>query len=322
MTTVARLAAELHARGLLPSRQTYVECQREIDARGELLIEQFSRAISPRIWNRGIAAIGDSSLVSDCRRVSGFGESLTRFLIAPIPITEGQREAVAILGALANLIVALFDLIVDAGVDRRSVLSPAMLSLLASRRLGRLGMLLTIGAAPRAALIARLVRLYFVMLRRISGDRSDPVLRAVLRGIARMYELEGRGSTEIHVRASTVVRKSAFPLVVMALPGWLYVPRDRRDAMRAHQRWLYKTARFIRWVDDAADEVLDAREQHPNLFLACRHDAVAAVADRASSLITAWRKDAHGSSEDGFTSCVLSWFGGPSVLDDVNASTL
>jgi len=319
VSTRARLARELAAQGLLPSRETYITCQREVEARGEALLDRLASVTGRRTWRRGLAKIGDANLPLDCRRVAGFGELLTRFLIAPVPLDDLSRDEVARLGALANVIVALFDLVVDSGTDRRAILPRPLFALLASRRAGWLGTIISSAGGARVRLIARLVRDYFKTLRSLAGHRSDAVLQDVLRAIVRMYELEGRGRNETPASRSTVLRKSAFPLVVMGLPAWLAVPHHGRAAMRAHRRWLFKTARFIRWVDDAADEALDARDQHPNLFLACRRDAVPAVAKRAGLLITDWHRHAGRESCDGFTSCVVSWFGGPDILEETRA---
>jgi hypothetical protein len=95
--------------------------------------------------------------------------------------------------------------------------------------------------------------------RRVRGD--------VVRCIATMYLEEGRTQREWRrLRGSAAMqRKTALPLVVLGLPGWLACRQCEDDDYRQHRRWLGRLGRFIRWIDDTADAAADRATGNANL---------------------------------------------------------
>ena len=101
--------------GLIPSAHVYQAQRADVTALGRTLSRALPARVGERAWANGLSATGRKSIGSDAIRILGFGASLTSFLTAGIAMDTNQRAKVMELGALANLIVSLYDEFVDRG---------------------------------------------------------------------------------------------------------------------------------------------------------------------------------------------------------------
>ena len=192
----------------------------------------------------------------DLVRVLGFGHLATDYLTASL-LPAGQAPASwPALGALSNLIVSLFDLMVDSGLG-----GPPL------EQFGRWIAARCAGDKPEAvrlpaplALIRRLVELYFRSLR-LAAPRA--VVADTSRCVWAMYEAE-IASLGPAPSPRAVRRKNVLPFLVAALPAWAAAPAARRQGFLPFAKGVYHFGTFIGLIDDVADFEHDRREGQAN----------------------------------------------------------
>lgn len=313
------LRAELRSRGVLPDARTYERVRREITLIGE---EERSRVerIAGRGWNRALARLERPRPEEDVARVLGFGHALTGFVVAPLDLSAGERAEVAGLGATANLLVTTYDRIVDLGGDPDAALPRRALELAAAGRRLRLA-LLGIGSPVERRVLTRIVAHYFDRLGELPGYGSRPaVRRAVERHVWEMYEAERRTLESGGPDEGTLRVVSAYPFVVMGLPGWLATPEVPDGRYGRHLDWLYRVGEFVGRIDDIVDLREDAVDGVYNP-VAARRDAVGddrvvrEIADAGRAVVDGWEEltgtaDLPEVAREALGTCVVSWFGG------------
>jgi hypothetical protein len=326
------LRDELTAVGLIPgdcSNSAYQLLRTEVSRRGKIEHANLVRLVGRRSWNRGVACLGRVAAEEDCVRVLGFGSTLAEFAMAPLGLTGPGLGPAAALGALANLIVSLYDQWLDSGVRPGSVLPRWHLRGIADGRVWlRHGSLAAALVSPRRIFMARLVDQYFHRLGTLPYASARPAAHHLLiRTIQRMYDAESAtiSETSTQCRARMLRRKSALPFVVLGLPGWLAVNVRPSISLRSHLGWLYRLGEFIGCIDDAIDLAEDASAGRPNLLLGelaaageCRSSRIAVaqrIAARGSWVLREWRRAVPSEvplpeiTGAVLGICVGSWFG-------------
>ena len=325
----ALLWHELKAVGLVPDRASFETCRSEVSRRGRVELDKVIAMAGGPTWRRVLRSLRRMYPEEDCIRVLGFGNAITEFAIAPLHLSGKEREEVVSLGALANLIVAAYDHMVDLRISRATLLPHWMLALASSHR-GRLALSALARLSPAAPrLINRLVTGYFYHLGRLPyAEVHVSVYDAILRTIMLMYDAESetlrRGPGLLSERA--VRRKAALPFVVMGLPAWLSTPEIRSHQYCRHLRWLYRLGAFFGWIDDAADLDADRHDHQPNLL----NDALEKVdcqagegttlarmiAYRGKLVVDDWYRHTEQANElpeivrQALPICLVSWLGG------------
>jgi hypothetical protein len=199
-------------------------------------------------------------------RVLGFGEAMTRFSVAGISMSPLPRRVIIRLGALSNLIVSLYDELVDTHGEReilpRSMVASVLRQDVSSHPIGS-------QASRSARLVRGAVQTYSKMLHSLPFfDRRVTVRRHINSTILRLYDAEeatldqkrsGRAALEHAVTA-----KAALSHVVMGLPAWLASHRLNLCAMSRHLRWLQALGELHGWIDDVVDIEQDESNHFPN----------------------------------------------------------
>lgn len=306
----AALASELRTAGLIADPLRYrATCAAAFD-RGDMQRARFGQRIDAALVCSLSEALHRPHLEGDVTRILGFGDALTRFAAAPVRLDAAVEERVVELGALANLIVTMYDGCLD---DASAAGDPLPRDALA--RAWSLEEATADGSASAAQ--ALLTRLVFEYRSRLIALGTGPARELVERAIARMYAAE-RATREGHNPAA-LLRKNALPFVVMGFPAWVAGSRTADDGcIRWHLAWLYRLGSFIGWVDDIIDLSADRAAGHPNRVLdAFLADQVAglpaAVAARGRRVMKEWcvRVDRSRHSMAGILPTVVtSWFGG------------
>jgi hypothetical protein len=313
MSEMRELVLEIVRReGLIPSANVYQAQRADVTALGRSLSRVVAERIGQRAWANGLRATGRKSIASDAIRILGFGASLTQFLTEGVAMDTPQRAKVVELGAMANLIVSLYDEFVDRGFSP-DILPKTALGLTMNAR-GRVLLRMTswMRSAPSRLSVA-LVSDYFENLEHLAFARQRPdVWRALLRIIARMYLAEratvgaARSPGKKQLR-----RKCALPIVLMGLTAWLTADQaDARPSWR-HLRWLYGVGLLLGYVDDAVDALEDHQCGRRNL-LSLRDPAC--VSREVTRLARCAARARNPGTPQVLPVVIASWFGGRSAL--------
>lgn len=232
----AVLMGELEAAGFRPDPLVVKLVAARMRGRGVAELAALFRQLRPRRNERAM-----------CAYHLGTGASLTEFLVAGLGLDRPQTAAVATLGAIAHLIFACFDRLLDT-----ADVPPEMLRGFDPTAPGHV----TRAADP---LLPRLVSLYWQRLDALA-PREQTHRQLLERAIRRLYEAElasapGAGLLQHSPwrRRKVWWRKNALPLLVMGLPGWLLRAGGRNIECKGHLLWLGRVGEFFGWLDDFCD---------------------------------------------------------------------
>ncbi|HYO48512.1 MAG TPA: hypothetical protein VEW94_01575, partial [Chloroflexia bacterium] len=326
---------ELEASKLvLTNPRRYEEGRAEISRRGAIEWGQV-RSIMGEATGRGaLSQLGRPYPEDDCIRILGFGHALTEFALKPLCLPYAEQQPVLRLGAMANLIVATYDQLVDLSGGPRKLLPQGTLDMAAHDRGRRLvrGMALVSPAPSRMML--RLVAGYFEGIERLACTRNHahvPQVRNCLgRAIKMMYEAEELVCAQGEAICSEQIlrRKGALPFLVMGLPAWLVVPSLHLEHYLWHLHWLYRLGEFFGWIDDTVDLEADRASGQPNRLARLRTapwpgtgrdaDIARMIARKGQRILAEWRRRAGDAGNkripladtETFSICLASWFGG------------
>ena len=296
-----QLRRELEARDLLDAPGPREACAERARVAGERALTELQEMAGTLTVRKALSLRRGPEFAQTYRYVIGYGQLMTRFLTAPVPLDEAACDRVVRLGGIANLIVSHFDELVDGGWPRALLLPRWALAIAptsAGRAAFRLG---AVVAPPPTRLTLRLVADYFRRVAELPYVMRHAKVRADLRRtIVAMYLEEGRTPREQRRRRGDAARqkKTALPLVVLGQAAWLASPECPPALYRRHHRWLVRMGKFIRWIDDAADLTIDRDTGSANVVrraLAGRGvgaDArlAAGIARRGRRLVDEWRE--------------------------------
>lgn len=323
----------LDARGLIPSDTAYQGVRDAVTRSGEQAWAAVLGIVGRDQWDAANATLRRPWVSDDPQRILGFGWWMTRFLIAPLRPPAPADAAVADAGALANLIVALYDQFVDSGRLGPAILSPTTLESGLHAWPGPDTPAVGPPDPPKDVLDDLVLR-YFELVAAIPRGQLSGVVDSLLPGaIRRMYDAEnrlievGKGATDrtsegrLGCSHALLRRKAALPFVVMGLPGWS-ASRPRSSIAAAwHLRWMYRVGTFLGWIDDAVDLDDDAAARAPNRVRCAlvAHPAGAAglaalIASSGVRCLDDWRRYTGDEPQTDVVTAVLgaavySWFG-------------
>ncbi|MBV9851363.1 MAG: hypothetical protein JO250_16970 [Armatimonadetes bacterium] len=268
--------------------ELYVRCQAAVQERGRaerlFLVDQ----IGETNWQRLLAVWGLPDAEAQAVTQLGVGAVLTEFFVAPVPLAYAGRGAIARLGTVANLLIGIYDDLVDAGAVQDPLSQRTLQALL-------LGQKMSLGEAPPLVVLADEYFRQLAMLPEV--DARPQVVRTLRHAIVKMYAAE-RTTLDARGHAARMAgwqRKSALPFVVMALPAWLVATGVCPSAYCRHLRWLCRCGVFWGWVDDAVDLDDDATAGHPNrVGEALDREAppvvAARIAEQGPRVLADWRQ--------------------------------
>ena len=275
--TTAEVRDAFATAGLFPPPERIAFLRARVKQRGAVELSRLRRQAGADVWDGGIARIDARDAKRSVQWALGHGAQLTGFAVAPLGLDGAQSRRVEELGALTNLVVTLYDNLLDQGIAPERVLSEDFRS-----------------GDP---LITALVRLHYASADALTNQGARPLLNSVIR---RMYCAENAAATMRDRR-----RKSALPFVVMGVAGWLAtatLPVSRIG----HLHFLYRCGVTLGLVDDAVDFASDAAAERPNSW---RDGASVRHAARSmSNALDWWRRRSSASEEaDWFRYCVFEW---------------
>ncbi|HET6776378.1 MAG TPA: hypothetical protein VFH81_01255, partial [Actinomycetota bacterium] len=129
-SAVDALRHALEDRGLILDPPTYRSLRAQVNQRGRARRDELRRRVGSRRWRAAVRALDRPLAEEAIIRVLGFGDVLTRFSVTPLGLTQEGEDAVAQLGALANLIVTFYDELADRNPSAEA-LHPRVLTRLA-----------------------------------------------------------------------------------------------------------------------------------------------------------------------------------------------
>ncbi len=238
------------------TREEYMLFRKQVDQKGSEQLERLTTLLGSGIerFSRR-AGLRNETVV----RILGFGYLKASYFLSGI--TDKDKETFHHLGAVANLIVSLYDHIIDQFSMRRNPLTPKMfLNALNGRSL-----FLRFTYSRTQRVFYDIVRYYLSTLRTICVDRNQQsIYETITLLIFRMYSAEracavGRSNVTDHAR------KSALPIVMTGITGWLCMPSPL-DRWK-HLLRMYRIGIFLGQVDDLVDFEEDKKSGDVNQFI-------------------------------------------------------
>ena len=253
------LVQQFNRRDFFPGKEEYHQTLALILAQGKNELEELIGVLGKPWLRATLKASGWQE--EDLQRILGYGATFTGYLVAPAQPEADKTPALKHCGAIANLIVSLYDELVDLGHDPEVVFSESKLYRLIYADEPRPDR-----PSNNHQPVPALVEYYFHQLlsHPVDEDRK-PVMARLLMAIKDMYKSENRTLQNKEVQAQDLLNKSRLPFVVMGLPAWLFTPSLDQKAYSDHFDWLMAIGEFIGWLDDAVDLDSDQATGHPNL---------------------------------------------------------
>lgn len=237
--------------------------------RGRRELDTVTRELGPAAWAACRAALALSPDDSDSAGVLAFGATITEFMNGPFHHLDVDAARISGLGARLNLIVALFDRMVDKTPAKAAFLPAWKLRVLLSPIGRRFLLALPINQRPDASALTTLMATYLDGLEQLARrqrrgrSRVTQVTKTLIQGMyrAEMATLPGHSHDRIE---ATLMRKSALPFMVMGAPGALLAEGAGVLEVDARLRWLEQVGEFWGLIDDAADLEGDRAHNQPN----------------------------------------------------------
>jgi hypothetical protein len=314
--------------GMWPDRECYETGRALVAVEGEREIRDLRRLVGERTWRKGLGALPRPVADVDVVRILGFGRLLTEYAVASLNLEAAVRERVVRLGALANLIVAIYDHYVDTLPGGHAAIPRGALRVVPHARRWPPLAWYRVAGSPQRRYMARLMRIYYRRLDELgaSAPACSGVAALVHRTIVRMYDAEALTRARAVPPGKAVLRrKAALPFVVMGLPGWLAGSPNGATLLR-HLRWLYQLGILLGDIDDAVDMDADRAALQPNRLDAeirtasdpesALDRAARRIARRAEQVVLGWRArvagcpPSHPAISRALEITVCSWFGG------------
>jgi hypothetical protein len=326
-----KLLATLDKRGLLPTPEDFERTLRRVIRRGDRCRHEF---LLPIVGQSAWRQVARSLECPDSRlaAILGFGEAMTEFFVAGIPMSRQSRSRVIRIGALSKFILSIYDKLVD-NLGMRNLLSRSELLQAATGAQFLRRRMATLDAPHRV--VARSVSAYFELVHMLPFAAERAQERQLLSaGIVKLFDVEialrpdARKPTA--VRENAVKEKAAFSFVSMGLPAWLATRRAVAADISQHYNWLCDLGEFLGWIDDVADIEEDIGCGFPNRVMlrlrkrnGLRARAVLLLAEEiaelGSQVSNQWSRkvpisNARQNCLDVFRSNVYSWLGAPRFL--------
>jgi hypothetical protein len=221
-------------------------------------------------WSDILLSISPQRTHYDLTRIIGFGAMLTEFSASYL-CTEEKKQELVRLGALFNLIAALYDFYLDHPVVGEKLALDRATLLLALRNKQRPATdakLIMPSATLRERVMMRLIQHYLQRLHALSAHDVQPQhARTFEKLILQMFDAQNATVQNNVIPAHLVMRKSALSIVALGFPVWMSGVTNSACTYFSHLRWMYQLGDFISWVDDFADFEQDRDAGLPNRLL-------------------------------------------------------
>ncbi len=263
----SNLIHELKDVELLPSYDEFTSVSRAVILRGRKELTSFRKETGNLIWWKEFVRSGQwyFSYIG----IAGWGYYLSSYFNAPLHLSPAQNETIGHLGALCSVIVTLYDSLIDKSISFHPPIPPDQLhNLLSTHQVFH-----SIGekfASGSNQLLPRLIALFILGIHQLPFVEQRPNILSLLeKCILKMYEAENKTVMYMpqDINKSILIRKSAYPFVIMGLIGWFASSYFEQGLFDWHLRWLYNMGSFFSFIDDTADLHSDRRRGSPNLFI-------------------------------------------------------
>jgi hypothetical protein len=324
-----QLYSELKVRKMIPSIEDYKITRSYIAQKGEEEYENLKSLIGKSDIDLMINSLKYIFPSDTCIRILGFGHVLTEFLISPLDLPNNiERKIVVQFGSLANLIVSIYDHLLDVQMKKsRTILPRWILKAVFKGRCLNLMKIITSFKSDASKIIIRLLIPYSKFL--LLFPHSDKILTVktdIKKSIFKLYEV-GIDVTEKDCGdAEKLLKlKRALPFVIMGLPGWILKDTFSKETYQWHKNWMYQFGEFISWIDDSVDLVRDKVTNHPNRVLAIWEKSgadptisrilIQNITDQAKIIMKQWQEKTSKIENlplhvtEAFSTCIISWLG-------------
>ncbi|MFW9846481.1 MAG: hypothetical protein ACFFD6_07025 [Candidatus Thorarchaeota archaeon] len=315
---------------IIPSKEDYLSRRSNVSRIGALEYKRIVAIVGEKTWNKMIPQLHIERPEDALIRVAGFGNVLTRFVLAPLKLPAKEEHSIARLGTLANLLVTVFDRLADSGISLATLL-PRWLLVVLSKNKGRMLLPVLNSIAPaNTTAITRMVQRYFSCLAEIARNSNrDSVYNLIRKYIIYMFDVECMTiSRSGNLQEERILKeKAALPFVILGMPGWLTEKCASKSDFQWHIKWLYQLGEFFGWIDDFVDYNEDMKTGQSNRVIhamkenECNFEWVLArrIAKLGHDVISEWSNRINGdnskSTQEAFSTCLISWLGGLSSIE-------
>lgn len=265
-TAKQKLWGLMDINNLLPDEDDYYRIRNIINSKGRKRLDEIICLTGKEPYDEICSAYKQNFTGDDLARILGFGECLTEYLVYPLGLNAHEKEMSIKLGALANLVVTLFDTFIDNGKLPANILSEEVLKNLSLNRHFANGSILNIPNTPDAAAILALVREYFCIAEKIVSNGGNKGMKIKLVDlIISMYRSE---VNTLDVKSlNDINNKSVLPFVVMGCGGLLWKDNAAEAEYSNYVNWLYEFGSLFGLLDDIVDYEDDIKFNRANSFM-------------------------------------------------------
>ena len=221
-------------------------------------------------WAMIVQSVAPDRTEADLVRIAGFGSAITEFSTGFL-CNQKQREELSALGALFNLIAALYDYFLDHPLhDEPFVLKRETLVQAVRNNNGTGLQSLAHTGTLRERVMAQLILRYLGQLQKLTSPHTPAhCMQTFGKLIVRMFDAQNATvQNNVTIPAYLAMRKSALSIVALGFPVWLAGVQHPACTYFAHLRWMYSLGDFISWVNDFADFEQDRDAGAVNRLLA------------------------------------------------------
>lgn len=264
-----KLWQTLHDKNLVPDYNSYITIISHINEQGNEMWCEMQKNKTGATLKKMVRLSELKLTEADLIRVLGFGVVVTQYLIEPISMPKKSFERVVYSGAIANLLVTLFDHYIDNQFIKNFKLIESTLSK-KNNFIDKIkyGVYYLQGNLYQRQ-ISNLINIYYNQIDALS-DRKDSDIKQKTRAlnyiIDKMYVAEKLSLLQPKKYTSVLWRhKSALPFLAMGIPAWFPTPINK-ELWIWHLRWMYSFGDLMGLIDDAVDFENDTKSASPNIY--------------------------------------------------------
>ena len=254
---------ELANNDLLCSEEKYRLGRDTIKSFGKGEWQRLEKTLSAKEMSRLLKWYGTQNPKREIQRILGFGFALTDFLIRPIERNEIRFKKFLEIGAIANLIICVFDSLVDNHSDHNWIRQYArrINSGFQESYIDRV----LFWKDEKYMLMMSLTRVFMHRLYETIEDRKarDFVLKYVQVAFTAEAKTLYKMETGNRFIAS---RKSALAILLLGAPAIVVNSQEKERSGIGHFIWTYRVGELLGRVDDLCDYSFDIDNDSANYY--------------------------------------------------------
>ncbi|MCC8358384.1 hypothetical protein [Salinimicrobium sediminilitoris] len=243
----------------------YFRCRKLVIDKGAEEYKKLSNSIKKKVLNRILQKGLKDNFLDQTFRILGYGHTMTSYITAFLPLNVEQRAFTNTLGSKANLLVTIYDIMLDEGCSRNRILNEKYLRQFIHQEK-------EIAFFSKKGLLGPILKNYFVHIHQNSYQHNENVIKLLKNKIWEMYIAENNTqSTNRNIDLEIWKKKSVYPFLVMALPGLLCL---KKPPTMEYFKWLFSFGELIGLLDDIVDYNEDLANRQYNILTSANYNSL------------------------------------------------